>query len=551
VDEDPEDYQALRGAPEGWIRLYYVDELQKLAEWTIPSLQCIEHDANDGLMTSVEGMQHSVLVKMPVGLMDKAGDYRFVISAKDSHEDREKGHRQKWALERNQTLKRRKIEIAWQAMMAGQGLSENLGIGLPFTGVGQKIYPDLPLPPSQIPQSERSKYQRVKVMVTVNDAPNTSLTVYLRLFDPDDPSSKTSPIDANDNDPAFDTCRPSDNRGVAKFVGGSTIVGNQWGRLSDINIPVTTNQKGTATATAIIELPGNPGDNFKVAAALDSGTRDAMYVGQGSQTDALRIWVDVSGADWKVPEGQEQDTNPPARASRLLTVFRRLHVEVDSMGAPPASETFYPYPDSRDDPNPGDVKDPSLDALIPAMKEAYVDVLQDTGHDEHQTTWHYDFPSTPDLYAYGKANRQSEEAADYWSAHVIGVYELGEHPDPDAPTIFTDLDNDPDNEHTNPGDTDHIRPKTSLIAMEQIRDFTVQFTLSGSAIRRHMSYAKTLAVITAHEIGHQVIGPHHSEDHDNLMWVPSSDLTEQIVDTTPFKWKASHIDIIRDGSFLP
>jgi hypothetical protein len=49
-------------------------------------------------------MQHSVLVKMPVGLMDKAGDYRFVISAKDSHADREKGHRQKWALERNQKI---------------------------------------------------------------------------------------------------------------------------------------------------------------------------------------------------------------------------------------------------------------------------------------------------------------------------------------------------------------------------------------------------------------------------------------------------------------
>jgi hypothetical protein len=79
-----------------------VDELQKLAEWTIPSLLCVEHNANDGLTTSVEGMQHSVLVKVPIALMDKAGDYRFVISAKDSHADREKGHRQKWALERNQ-----------------------------------------------------------------------------------------------------------------------------------------------------------------------------------------------------------------------------------------------------------------------------------------------------------------------------------------------------------------------------------------------------------------------------------------------------------------
>jgi hypothetical protein len=103
VDEDAVDYQALRGASEGYIRLYYVDELQKLAEWTIPSLLCVDHNTNDGLTTSTAGLQHSVLVKVPVALMDKAGEYRFVISAKDSHADREKGHRQKWALERNQT----------------------------------------------------------------------------------------------------------------------------------------------------------------------------------------------------------------------------------------------------------------------------------------------------------------------------------------------------------------------------------------------------------------------------------------------------------------
>jgi len=63
VDEDLEDYQPVRGVS--------------------------------------EGLQHSVLVKVPIALMDKAGEYRFVISAKDSHADREKGHRAKWALERN------------------------------------------------------------------------------------------------------------------------------------------------------------------------------------------------------------------------------------------------------------------------------------------------------------------------------------------------------------------------------------------------------------------------------------------------------------------
>ncbi|MCS6859285.1 MAG: hypothetical protein NZT92_03060 [Abditibacteriales bacterium] len=63
VDEDPGDYQPLRGASAGVIRLYYVEELQKLAEWSIPSLLCVEHNANDGLTTSTEGKQHSVLIR--------------------------------------------------------------------------------------------------------------------------------------------------------------------------------------------------------------------------------------------------------------------------------------------------------------------------------------------------------------------------------------------------------------------------------------------------------------------------------------------------------
>jgi len=37
---------------------------------------------------------------VPAGFMEKAGDYHFVIRAKDAHGHLEKGHREKWALER-------------------------------------------------------------------------------------------------------------------------------------------------------------------------------------------------------------------------------------------------------------------------------------------------------------------------------------------------------------------------------------------------------------------------------------------------------------------
>jgi hypothetical protein len=122
VDEDPEDSQPLLGASEGYIRLYDPD-LQMVQQWSIPSLLCIEHNIHDGLRTSAEGLQHTVLVKVPIALMDKAGEYRFVISAKDSHADREKGHRAKWALERNQRASFKLEEV--RIVVSKQAYQEN------------------------------------------------------------------------------------------------------------------------------------------------------------------------------------------------------------------------------------------------------------------------------------------------------------------------------------------------------------------------------------------------------------------------------------------
>ncbi|MCS6859281.1 MAG: hypothetical protein NZT92_03040 [Abditibacteriales bacterium] len=64
-----------------------------------------------------------MLVRVPVSLMDKAGGYRFVISAKDSHADREKGHRGKWALERNQQWRTKLEEV--RIVVSKQPYQEN------------------------------------------------------------------------------------------------------------------------------------------------------------------------------------------------------------------------------------------------------------------------------------------------------------------------------------------------------------------------------------------------------------------------------------------
>ncbi len=96
-----------------------------------------------------------------------------------------------------------KLLIAWAPMKKGQNFERNPGNGIKGTAIGFRIFPDLPVPPNQIPPTDnRDDYRKAKVIVQVWDEPNTTKTVYLRLFDPDDLSAHDTeeelPIDSKD-----------------------------------------------------------------------------------------------------------------------------------------------------------------------------------------------------------------------------------------------------------------------------------------------------------------------------------------------------------------
>ena len=72
-------------------------------------------------------------------------------------------------------------------MRQGQEFGDNPGNGKPKTAIGKRIFPDLPVPPDQLPpDDDRDAYRKARVIVQVWDEPNTTKTVYLRLFGPDD-----------------------------------------------------------------------------------------------------------------------------------------------------------------------------------------------------------------------------------------------------------------------------------------------------------------------------------------------------------------------------
>lgn len=191
-------------------------------------------------------------------------------------------------------------------------LSGNPGNGNPNTNVGLRIFPDTANPDDQL---NRRKVQ-VKATVGVANVP-----VYFRNLDVDDPSDSIAPVD-DDSGVKIDL---PDNRG--------TVNNSKAGLLScpPNNVPIgictpqtngiraVTDAGGTATAEFTVTI--QPGDNFEVAASTDQTYADGIKV-SGTQ---LR---DASGQLLQI----DSPSNLNARRTQMLTVWRELHLEVDSMG---------------------------------------------------------------------------------------------------------------------------------------------------------------------------------------------------------------------------
>lgn len=163
----------------------------------------------------------------------------------------------------------------------------------PNTGAGQRIFPD-----DNTPNDGANRRQiRVTAQISENRA---GVPVYFRNFDLDDPSDDTT-IDPNGN-------TENDNNGN---VGGSTA-----GQLSATS--ATTNGQGIATVNFTVTM--QPGDNFAIAAGTDDDDVAAVTVdGTALINGGASIDVNCDGTD-------------TVCRSEMLTVWRRVHIEVDSMG---------------------------------------------------------------------------------------------------------------------------------------------------------------------------------------------------------------------------
>jgi hypothetical protein len=158
----------------------------------------------------------------------------------------------------------------------------------PAARVGLKWYPDAGEP-------QGAWNDQVKVRVTIRPGVSDQ-RVYLRVFDPDDPSADDNEVDPDGQTPGGDGTVGHDNR--------DQLRGTLWS---------TTGLTTGSTFTTLFTMAHQPGDNHRVAAVV------------------LDEWLLDELNDNNVPGSDDELFSFVGGLSPLLTVWRRLHMDVDTM----------------------------------------------------------------------------------------------------------------------------------------------------------------------------------------------------------------------------
>jgi len=137
------------------------------------------------------------------------------------------------------------------------------------------------------------------------DPPVQGVRVFLKAFDPDDPSANNDVVDNN-------------------LTGGDNRDDNHHDTAELGVTQITTG--GTGQALTSFRVAHQPGDNHRVAATIKQTT-------QGVPTLDMLNDNNVPPSNTQNPPTQDQVQLFIGNLSPLLTVWRTLHVEIDSMGA--------------------------------------------------------------------------------------------------------------------------------------------------------------------------------------------------------------------------
>lgn len=169
-------------------------------------------------------------------------------------------------------------------------------------GGGKRIFPDRNTPGD----TTNRKIIRVKATLSHAPAPNIGYKILFKAFDVDDPSTDTI-IDPNNNS-------GNDNRPVITNGNAGTLSESETSAGNSSELAMTIPNDATEMI-AYLTVTMQPGNNVVVAASTKEGFSE----------------VSVDGTGLKDGSGNSLPTADIKR-TELLTTWRRLHIEVDSMG---------------------------------------------------------------------------------------------------------------------------------------------------------------------------------------------------------------------------
>lgn len=189
-----------------------------------------------------------------------------------------------------------KIDVTFTNISGNAALDGNTN-----AGGGLRVFPD------QLSPTDFTLRNRLNVKVKTTPV-MTNHSILLRWLDVDDPSANDAIVD------------PRDGSGEQ----GNDNSSNVTTRLAQTNL--TLNAQGEATIEFTISMQA--GDNFRVAAVLNT---------EGAQAHLDKLQVTDANALLYVTANTNAIPGFVGGISPLLTVWRKLHLEFDSMAAPPTS----------------------------------------------------------------------------------------------------------------------------------------------------------------------------------------------------------------------
>jgi VCBS repeat-containing protein len=312
-------------------------------------------------------------------------------------------------------------------------------------GGGKRVFPNLDQPADANAEARRTVW--VKVILSGTNKRHQAPAIW--AYDVDDPSSNQAPVDDENN--ADSQGRKYDNR--SPFTPDP-----RWRRL---DLWAASDQNGVVWVKLTVSM--QPGDNYRIVASMTDAQQTGFY---GPHPDPER-----KGRVFDAT-GQDVATRADVRVSELLTVWRRMHVELDQMDPPPSGEPFRGRREGNtgavgdDDAHPNTLpKDLDITLMRSEYRRAYMEVLDDLKPLNPRTLvlWDHNMERF-DQELVGRWQKDVPSQAPFWALHFVRAYEA-----------WTLEDHDPNGERAQFGraivDTQPHGDGPSFIYVETIDDF--------------------------------------------------------------------------------